>query len=130
MPGRKYTEAQAELAAELREQGMTITQISERTGMGPQSVQYHCLRLGADLPPDMREGRNCRQPELYFRNGNAVRRFTPEEDRQLLELAVKGTPVSEIARRIGRRPNSTKNRLMLLARHEARAEEAQMGGGA
>ncbi len=124
MARRKYTEAQAELAAELREKGLSIGDISSRVGMTEQSVQYHCLRLGADLPPEKRRDRSVRQRQEYTRNGYTVRRFTPEEDQRLLDLEASGAPVREIARQLGRPRNSTQNRLMTLAQKQARAEEA------
>lgn len=121
MPRRKYTEEQANTAAELREQGLTFVEIGEKLGMNERSVQYHCMRLGADLPPNAPR-RNNRLPEVYQRNGRIVRLFTPEEDAELLRLEATGMPTNQIARLMGRPANSTRGRLMLLAMKEARDE--------
>ena len=41
---------------------------------------------------------------------------------ELLTLEAQGINIAEIARRISRKPNSVKGRLMTLARRDARAE--------
>jgi DNA-binding transcriptional MerR regulator len=121
MARRKYTEEQAHTAAELREEGLSIGQIARRIDMTEQSVMYHCLRLGADLPAHRRRP-SPKQPSQYTRNGYKVRRFTPEEDKRLLELEATGMPTNQIAKLINRPANSTRGRLMTLAQHEARRE--------
>ncbi len=54
-----------------------------------------------------------------------VRRFTVEEDAQLLGLEKAQLKVSEMARLLGRPANSIRGRLMTLARRDAREERAQ-----
>lgn len=59
---------------------------------------------------------------VVSRGGHIVRRFTPEEDKVLTEMDMAGERVCEMARRLNRKPNSVRGRLMTLARQEARRE--------
>ena len=122
MPARKYPDALVNEAARLREAGMSLTAIGVRLRMHRSAVQYHCLKLGADNPDAGRKAPTARPPMTYTRNGHVVRRFTAEEDALLLQLEAEGLGIKDIARRLGRRPNSVTQRLMTLARHEARDE--------
>ncbi len=123
MAHRKYSDHQITSAADLREQGQSIDKIAQRVGMSASSVYWHCLRLGADSPRAKGMPRNV--GNMVVKRGNhVVRRFTPEEDRQIVQMEADGCRLSEIARKLGRRRNSILGRLMTLARHEARAEEA------
>lgn len=54
-----------------------------------------------------------------------MRAFTPDEDARLLAMEAEGVKRSVMARRLGRKPNSVRGRLMVLARHEARREAAE-----
>ncbi|MEO1110127.1 MAG: hypothetical protein AAFX90_19610 [Pseudomonadota bacterium] len=124
MPARKFSDEILEKAAALREQGMTFRQIESETGV-PHSVAYfHCLRLGADSPATATDTRTPGGPMQYTRGNHEVRRFTPAEDEHLLQLELSGMRICDIARKIGRKENSIRGRLMLLARKEARAERA------
>ncbi|WP_129792601.1 hypothetical protein [Sphingosinicella sp. CPCC 101087] len=126
--GRILTEAQLDEMAELREQGWTTARIQrhfERKGVlvSRGAIDWQCLRLGADVPPE------CRRPSSqrdrpYRRNGRTVRPFSPVEDAQLLSLERQGEPLSRIARTMGRGNNSIRGRLMILARRDERAEAA------
>ncbi|WP_339543485.1 hypothetical protein, partial [Pseudomonas sp. JAI120] len=60
--------------------------------------------------------------EPYNRGGHIVRPFSAADDALLLTLEAQGINIAEIARRISRKPNSVKGRLMTLARRDARAE--------
>lgn len=126
---RILTDAQIDEMAELREQGRTYQQIANHFGtrgitISAGSIQWQCMRVGADLPPERRRP-SCRRHEPSFRrNGHVLRPFTADEDERLLEFERAGLPISEIGRRIGRKQNSVRARLMVLARREARAEDA------
>ena len=123
MPARKYSDALLTEAAQLREAGLPIREIAGRLGMHPSAVSWHCLRLGADHPDAARRAHSCRQPMMeYTRNGRVVRRFTPEEDEQLLQLEAEGLSAGDIAQHMNRRRNSIVGRLMTLARQETRNE--------
>ena len=56
------------------------------------------------------------------RGGHIIRRFTVEEHEQLVALDLTGARICDIARKLGRRPNSIIGRLMTLARRDARLE--------
>lgn len=123
---RILTDEQVETMIELREGGATLPQIQRRfaatgTVVSIGSIAWQCLRVGADLPATKRHVAG--NPLPYRRGGRAVRPFTGEDDRILRELDHRGERVSVIARRLNRRPNSIRGRLLTLARHEARAEE-------
>lgn len=123
MTSRKYPEELTERAAEMRESGATLAQIALRLDMSIGAVEYHCLRLGADSPkpmPPMPVG-----PMKVMRGGHVLRRFTPEEDRVLIQMDTAGALQCEMAAALGRPHNSVKARLMALARAEARAERAE-----
>ena len=122
MPGPKYTQAQQDRAAEMREAGATYTRIEKVTGIKATSAHWICLKLGAH-PPHARPART-RGPMVTTRGGHVLRRFTPEEDALIQKERTRGASVSEIARQIGRKPNSVRGRLMTLARHDALKEGA------
>lgn len=122
MAARKYSDEQLNEAAELREAGMSLGAIAKRLGMSSGAVNWHCLRLGADTP--QRSKRQPQGPMVMQRSGHTVRRFTPDEDRKIREMAQQGAGASAIARSLGRKHNSIIGRLMTLARQEARNEEA------
>lgn len=124
MPVRKYPDAILEEAAALREKGLTFPQIEQKLGIPHKIAYFHCLRLGADSPATATDTRTPGGPMQYKRGNVTVRRFTPAEDERLLQLELSGMRICDIARKIGRRENSIRNRLMLLARKEARAERA------
>lgn len=124
MPGRKYSEATTNEAAELREQGLSYGQISKRLNMTESAVYWHCLRLGADSPKFRPKEDHKIGPMVVNRGNHTVRGFTPDEDKILLNMSKAGAGIMEISRAMNRKHNSVKGRLMTLARHEAR-EEAQ-----
>lgn len=123
MAERRFSEADYEHMAELRERGLSIGQIARRFDCSQGLVQWQCLRLGADPPnakplPDAVSG-----PLVVRRGDHEVRRFTPEEDAKLLAMEMESLPLA-MARRLRRAPNSVRGRLMTLARREARREPA------
>lgn len=119
MPARKYDEDTATRAAEMVEAGHPVREIARRLDMTVSSVDYHALRLGAYSP---RPPAITSRPAEYTRNGYTVRPFSEDEDARLLAMEADGLTVAEIAARLGRKKNSTLNRLRLLARREARME--------
>ncbi|MGC9368681.1 MAG: hypothetical protein ACP5DX_03980 [Paracoccaceae bacterium] len=122
MGAKKYTEDQICRAAELRERGLSLGQIAMRSGMTVSSVEYHCLRLGADSPNTRSNIDTDVGPMMVRRGDHTVRRFTVEEDQELLRLEANGLTYSEIGHRLNRKPNSIRGRLMTLARRADRME--------
>lgn len=121
MATRKMSDAQIDEMAEMRERGLTYTQIGRRFGLSAQAIRWQCLRVGADHP----KGANVKpstQPMVTMRNGHPVRRFTPEEDALLLSGKAEGRSNTEIARQLDRRPNSVLGRLMTIGMNDDRAE--------
>jgi hypothetical protein len=125
----KLTEQDFDRIAELRENGVmpdgrraTFKLIAAELDVSPSAISWHCLRLGAEPPTPGRL--NPPGPRVMKRGKFEVRRFSPEEDRRLLELDAAGAKRSAIARELRRRSNSITGRLMTLARLEAREEAA------
>jgi hypothetical protein len=119
------TMEQKEFAATKREAGWSHARIARQLGVSPGSVAWHCLKVAADPPKAKPIDATMRGPALYDRNGKPVRRFTPEEDQQILTMRLAGKTPTQIGRALKRRHNSIVGRLMTLARHEARLERAQ-----
>lgn len=129
MPGKRIlSDAQLVEMAELREQGWKYHRISRHfakagTAISVNALHWQCLRMGADVPPEQR--RSGQQRDLpYRRGGHIVRPFLPDDDALLRQLDMEGVNACEIGRRLGRKQNSIRGRLMTLARRDARAEEA------
>lgn len=123
MPAPKYPPELLEQAAALREQGMSFGEISQKLNMSRGAVYWHCLRLGADLPNGHEFLGAYHGPTVMKRSNHVVRRFTPEEDRKLIEMELAGATIAEISRALGRRHNSVLGRFMTLARRDARLEQ-------
>lgn len=122
MPAPKYTDEQIEQAAEMRERGLSFGVIARLTGMHEKSIHWHCLRVGADKPRDLRRPAPPRA-NYVRKDGKVVRRFKPDEDAKLLELAIQGVTISQMCKHLDRKHNTIIGRLRVLARNEARAEE-------
>lgn len=129
MGGRRIlSDQQLEEMVALRERGWGSSRIAAHftntgTPVSVGSINWQCLRLGAEPPPRLRAtipSQKALKP--YRRNGFAVKRFSPEDDQVLRDLDAKGARVSEMARKLDRPANSVRGRLFTLARHEARAE--------
>lgn len=118
------TAEQRERIADLREARWTIPAIAAEVGCSQGSVSWILLVDGVDinagwpLPPIPTE------PTGYERNGQAVRRFTQDEDAELLRLEASGLNLNRIAKALGRKRNAILGRLATLARRDARAEAA------
>lgn len=124
MSARKYSDDILNQAADLREQGLSCQAIANKLEMSVGAVSWHCLRLGADSPKTRHNTARPTGPMLVKRSGHVVRRFSVEEDQMLIEMDLAGKRMCEIARKLNRRPNSVKGRLMTLARREERLEIA------
>ena len=57
-----------------------------------------------------------------MRQGKLIRAFTADEDRRLIEGQASGIGAWPLARELGRSGSSVRNRFLILARYEARAE--------
>lgn len=120
MKRARLTPAEKELIFDLRERGWSCRRIAQKIGCSEGSVSWHCLQMGVDKPGAKPIDKTIRGPVVRTRGDFQVRRFTPEEDEQLVALALQGLSHSEIGRIIGRRHNSVSGRLATLARHDER----------
>lgn len=116
---------------QLREAGWSLKRISlamEQRGIAvsPGAIAWTCLRNGADLPARRRQTHSFSERTMVVKRGDhLVRRYTAEEDRQILEMEAAGASVASIGRRLGRKHNSILGRLAALARRQARSEETE-----
>lgn len=104
---------------------MSCAAIARHLGMSTSAVSFHCLKLGADSPNTVGNIQVPNGPMVVARGNHEVRRFSPDEDRLLIDMERSGTRICDIARSLKRPPNSVRGRLMTLARREARIEEAR-----
>lgn len=110
-----------ETIAELREQrGLSYQRIADQLGCSASSVSWYCLVHGIEKPGPVATRSLVRPGSIERRNGGEIRRFTVDEDRQLLALEAQGLNYFQIGKRMGRRRNSIHGRLMTLARREER----------
>lgn len=116
---------------QLREAGWSLKRISlamatRGINVSPGSIAWACLRNGADLPARRRQTHSFTERTMVVKRGDhLVRRYTAEEDRQILEMEAAGASVASIGRRLGRKHNSILGRLAALARRQARSEETE-----
>jgi hypothetical protein len=122
MGARRLTNTDFDRICAMREAGKSYEQIGRVIGCSAKAVSWHCLRLGAEGPKQTKLWDGIVGPETFSRNGHIVRRYTPDDDALLLALECQGIPINAIARRMGRRANSVRGRLMTLARREERAK--------
>lgn len=109
----------AEIAAAY-EAGEKLKSLAARFDISVSALRWNMLREGAS-PPGAKQLQQTAPGPLIVRRGNhEVRHFTPQEDAQMLELSQSGKSTAQIARALGRRWNSTRGRLMTLARHDDR----------
>lgn len=122
MAKRRLSPADLDRLAERREAGASYRELAAEFGCSESAISWQCLRLGADppKPPRPRPTYHLQMP-LVRRGNHMVRAFTPAEDARLLELEQQGLGNTAIGRALDRRPNSVRNRLMTLARHDERA---------
>lgn len=115
---RVLTPEQVEQIVEWREEGRSYKWIAARVGVTCGAINYQCLKHGA-LSPRARASSKADGPASYVtRTGKLCRRFTPEEDRRLLELSMAGTSYPRMAREMGRAITSIRMRLLSLAARE------------
>ncbi len=112
---------------ELRERGKGIHAIAEHFNkqgipVTASTIDYQCMRLGADAPPRLRGKTPSRLPS-YVRKSGPVRPYSVDDDRLLLELSKAGTRHVDICKALGRSTSSVRGRLLTLARREARRED-------
>lgn len=121
MGRRRLTESDYDTLAIMREEGATCAAIAAHFGVSPNAISWHCMRLGAEPPdpPQLKPNYYVKHP-VVMRGKFPVRAFTPQEDEQLLALEADGLTHTQIGRRLGRRPNSIRGRLMTLARRDER----------
>lgn len=104
----------------MRETGAKHRDIALAVGMKISSVEWYCLKFGAYSPLQPIRNTSKSQPGIIIRGNHIVRRYSPEDDRKLLELESEGLRLCDIARALGRQANSVKNRLSTLARRDER----------
>jgi DNA-binding CsgD family transcriptional regulator len=116
------TPEEREAIATLRgDQGLSFRKIAKLLGVSQGTVEYRCMADAIERPGTLPLTRPYNGPMIMRRGDFQIRRFTPLEDDWLLTLEGKGLRPCEIARKLGRRPNSVKGRLMCLARRDERA---------
>lgn len=122
----KLTQSTLDRIAELREANATYDVIGSEVGLSPGYVSWLCLKHGFEPsnPTGWTAWETVRGPVVMKRGDHVMRRFTPEEDQRLLALEAEGLTYNAIARQLGRSRNSIQNRLMTLARRQARKEVA------
>jgi IS30 family transposase len=106
----------------MRSAGKSYRQIGNKIGMSPGAVSYYCLKEAIEAPKLAKCWDSIQGPPVVKRGNHVVRRFTAEEDEQLLAMERAGVRVRQIARALGRKDNSIRGRLMCLVRREERAE--------
>lgn len=115
-----------ETIAELRERGLSCRLIAAALAergrpVSAKTVEWHCLRLGAEPPKPRRLQRGVVGPRVVVRGQHLVHRFTDDEDALLIAMDLEGATPSQMAKRLGRKANSVIGRLATLARREERA---------
>lgn len=123
---RVMTTEKIERAIALRRKSWTIAGIAAELGVSAGAVRWQLLLAGAVDPPKLtyRLPAVPTEPREIRQRGRTVRLFTQEEDARLLAMEAEGLRDSEIARRLGRRGNSIRGRLITLARRDDREEAA------
>jgi len=127
---RKIDDKTILLIGDLRESGHTLTSIAAKVGFSVSAIEWHLTKLAIDPPkttyPLWHDG--IRGPAVAVRRGSSiarehiVRRYTPEEDAEILRLQSLGVGYCEIGRHLNRRHNSIIGRCNTLARRESRIE--------
>jgi DNA-binding CsgD family transcriptional regulator len=112
---------QLEVVAAMREAGKSYGQIARRLGKHKNTISWCCLVNGIDSPKASKLWTDgIKGPAEVIRGDYVLRRFTPEEDAELLRLEATGMSPAAIGRAIGRGRNSVVGRLATLARREER----------
>lgn len=126
---RKLDDAAIMRIGDLREAGVSISNIAAEMGVSCGAVDWHLTKLAIDPPKTTyKTWDGIRGPAVCTRRGSSiaqahvVRRYTPEEDAEILRLQAAGVSYCEIGRRLNRRHHSIIGRCNTLARREARLE--------
>lgn len=110
---------------EWRERGRSHYWIAEQLGVSKSAVHYHCLKQGA-ISPNQKLAPVPTEPKTFIGyNGKPCRRFTVDDDNQLLALELAGKNYAEISRETGRARTSVRVRLMTLAQRDEITEMSQ-----
>ena len=108
---------------EMRERNMSYEAIGRRLNLPKTTVGYQCLKHYVEPSiPGKSQQMTTDHVKTYTRNGRNVRRFSPAEDKKLLNLEANGHSPTAIGKALARRHSSISNRLMILARRDARQE--------
>lgn len=111
---KKISERDRRKIAELRELGWSYGRIATKFKITQGAVHYHCMMQGAVSPHSRAARTPGPQTLVSSKTGRIQRRFTPDEDKQILELGAEGASILKIARLLGRAPTSIRMRLAAL----------------
>lgn len=114
------TDAEKVRICELREKRLSEATIARLLKRSKGSVSWALLGLGVDIHPLRPLAPVPETPVIHMRPSGPVRRFTQEEDQQLLDLEASGLALFAIGKRLGRPANSITGRLRTLARRQER----------
>ena len=111
------------------QRGWGVNRISKHFGasgtkISAGAINWQCLVHGADTTRRLR-GKHTQASSTFQRGNHVVRPYSREDDALLLALEKQGLTYCAIARRMGRKPNSIRGRLLTLARRDARTEDAR-----
>jgi hypothetical protein len=129
------TEAHVDRIVELGEAGKSDEFIVGRlkhefgVNVSASAVHWHRIKHCAEPADRTRVPPVPTEPRIERRGDHIVRRFTQAEDAELLALEAQGLNDNQIGKRIGRRPNSVRGRLLILSRHADRRERAMAQAG-
>jgi IS30 family transposase len=113
------TDEQRAIIERMRAKGKSYGQIGMRIGMSPGAISWYCLRYAIESPKG-RTKSAIKPGTISTRGNHVVRRFTPEEDRQIVEMRLAGASIKVIADTVGRATSSIFGRLMTLAAWDER----------
>lgn len=119
----KLTEEQWQEVASRYEAGEKPKTLCAAYGISVGLLNWKMLCLGANPPGAKQLPQLAPGPMVVRRGNHAVRHFSGDEDEIIDRLAKQGLSNTEIGRRLGRKPNSVRGRLMTLARQAARRED-------
>ncbi|MBE0529510.1 MAG: hypothetical protein IH626_01700 [Rhodospirillales bacterium] len=128
MSAPKLTSETKERAFALREKGWSYKRIGDALGVSQGCISWHCLANGIEPANKTLKSHDfIVGPAVMARGNHLVRRFSKEEDATIVAMDMQGASISLIARRVGRRWNSVRGRLMTLARRDERREFGKRG---
>jgi hypothetical protein len=118
---RRYTKAQFEEVFDLRLRGLTVGQISRKTGIPVGVVDYNCRKEGV-FPPGYKIRAANHVKQHTDKNGVTRRPVSQAEHDEILRLRVQGWPILKIAQKLDRPTNTVRYRLISAAAREQVAE--------